>query len=405
MMLSVMLHMTEAAAAPPWNDDISAAYNIRANLKYFSGTIDQATIEAGEPGFENGEAANRSVWFKHRARADGYLVLISFTNGDFSRTGPGVGIDVFNGRSFRPSDRIVSAFPEDFLSSIKVSRVMVPVVAEQLIYIRVAAVGPASTVGFAFHIIHTDDEGDIILLPIRSHAIGTQPLLLHGETDCCVFGNFWPVFALVNMTTRPAVISYAKYDLPTSAVYRGGDQIPPRGESRPGLQSLTLGWNSDNVRRGQSGTWNYKFVAHVTMGALSKRLAVAIPLIRSRTDQARVTTRADNTFILATLGNTARGEIHVTNTSQHMAKGCRFIRARVGPAAYFAPTEFRWRRKTPPSPINAAVDIPAGATRTFEILLNTNFTGYAFGAKFDFACENAPNLWMNAPAFSITSLP
>lgn len=400
---ALVVQVGEARADPPWNDNIGGAFNIRPNLNYFSGKMDQATLEAGEPGFENGEAANRSVWFKHRASADGYLVLLSITGA--SPAAPGVGIDVFRGRSFDPADRIASAYPEDFLQYTKVSRVVVPVIREEMVYIRVAAVGFAEPTKFSLNVIHANNEGELILLPVRNESFPRMPFLFYGEIDCCLNANFRNLFVFVNTTTQPALLGYAKYDLPSSVVFRGGDRIAPRSGSRPGLQWISIGLDWDNAHRGESGAWNYKVVARVAMGASTKRFAVRIPFVRARSGEARVVMSADNTRLSAVLGNTTRAEVRVQNTSRYMAKGCRFVRPRVGPPDFFAPTEFRWRRLVPPSPINAAVDIPAGATRRFEILLNTNFAGFVFGARFDFACENAVLDQVDSPDFWITSRP
>lgn len=378
----LLVFVAPAALAAPVNDDIEDAIHIRTNLKYLRGNNLNATRE-GEPAFENGQMALSSVWYKYRAKSDGFLVLLG-EGYQFDA----LGIDVFNGKSFDPSDRIVSGFSER-IESYYITRLIVPVVTNQLLYIRVASFAGRGEQTFAIHVHQTGVNGDVLVFPLRDLA-STSPQVVYGPVNRSLNANFRRDFVYINTMRQAGNITYANFDLPTGRVQRTSDQVPGRSFEKPGVQFARVLF-SGNARAGESGSWNYTFVTKVRLGSASKRFAFRIPLLRWRDNEASILHTISPRDVSTVLGMTARVVMTVENTSAFPATGCRLL-AFTSTLFLRSPFEIRWRRQLPVGAFNAPFDIPAFGTENLEVLINANFEGSEIGMWPILACENAPGV-------------
>ncbi|MBH0238746.1 hypothetical protein [Methylobrevis albus] len=385
------------ASAALLNDGINSAIAIKSNLKYIAGTTVGATVEAGEPDFENGEIAYNSVWYKYRATNDGYLVILSFA-------AINIGLDVFDGPSFDPRHRLVSGFRENipgFPSS--VIRLLTPTVVGEVLYIRVANPGNTSQHQFGIYFQQTGQDGEILVIPFRSAWAPMPPSMISGESAGPIFANFQPNFIYINTMRSAGNITDAGFDMPTANVRLSGARLQGRSSTKPGVQFGSLLWDN-SARRNEIGTWNYTFLTKIRVGSASYRFGFRIPLSRWRDRQVQLALSSETERVNALLGQTARLVVSVNNPSGVLAKNCQLLHFR-SPSGYVRPYEVRWRRLLPLGVMNAPIDIPARSTRQIEIFINTNFIGEARRHTPFFECENSSHSHQIFPQITIYSRP
>lgn len=395
--------------AQPFNDNYAQAIDI-SHMSHVFGTTSDATLERREPNYTTrvveGELTRvevqRSVWFKYRAPRTGHLAIIMARQADSGVSPYKHAIDVFQGPSSLPANRIVNGPNSEDIGGLNLIRLTFPTQKGDVYYIRVSSVrwnGRFNNAQFSLNLLQFGGAGGATVFPLkRTYGLTNAPLV-DGPHDGRLVEGFLPTYIFVN-TLPKSISAFLSSNIVDGKISLSSNTVDGRDGKLPGVEvgKLTV----PQVKFRQIGTWNYSVDATIRAIGTTR---TSFPFVVQRYNAASKELNVLPTRLVmsAPIGTTTIAGLSVRNNGSGIANGCR-ITTKNRDDDDIPATDLQWKESG--SVFGKSFDIPGKQTRRVQLLVRPNFIGNSAKFRVYVICNNAIlSSWDDEEDLTLTGTP